>query len=170
MGKEKVMLVGFYKFLCSVEDGQDFLDRIKTDSNKNSACMRAVPIGVLPDVKQVIATATVQATVTHNIHEDRFYSRAIALMAYFATYESLGFEHMADYLIEYLPSQDAKFFYIFDQPWDETQEVRQTKTVPVGITTVHDGFHIITTCNSLMEMKKKGIEIEGDTDSVNAIT
>src|SRR4051812_13889293 len=37
---------GFYDFLCQVQDGTDFLERIRADSDKSGSAMRATPVGL----------------------------------------------------------------------------------------------------------------------------
>ena len=57
---------GFYGFLCDVSDGDDFLRRVRPDSDKSGAAMRAAPVGLFPTVGEVVDKCTVQAAVTHN--------------------------------------------------------------------------------------------------------
>ena len=57
---------GFYQFLQEVEDEDDFLRRIRPDSDKSGAAMRACPIGVFPSVGTVIDRAESQAALTHD--------------------------------------------------------------------------------------------------------
>ena len=56
---------GFYRFLEEVKDGSDFLNKIKPDSEKSGAAMRASPVGLFPDLKEVVERTTVQASITH---------------------------------------------------------------------------------------------------------
>ncbi len=44
----------FYAFLNEVEDGTEFLAKIRPDSDKSGAAMRAAPLGVLPTIDQVV--------------------------------------------------------------------------------------------------------------------
>src|SRR5207237_10064025 len=57
---------GFYAFLQEVRDGADFLARIRPDSDKSGAAMRAGPIGVCRPIAEVIRRCTIQAALTHN--------------------------------------------------------------------------------------------------------
>jgi ADP-ribosyl-[dinitrogen reductase] hydrolase len=45
---------GFYKLLCELQDGDDLLARIRPDSDKSGASMRAAPLGVFPTIGEVI--------------------------------------------------------------------------------------------------------------------
>jgi ADP-ribosyl-[dinitrogen reductase] hydrolase len=44
----------FHQFLLTVRDGKNFLARIRPDSDKSAAAMRAPPIGVFPSLEEVI--------------------------------------------------------------------------------------------------------------------
>ena len=56
----------FHQFLLEVKDGADFLAKIRADSDKSGAAMRACPIGVLRSTRTVIDRATLQARLPHN--------------------------------------------------------------------------------------------------------
>ena len=57
---------GFYQFLLTVADGEDFLRRIRPDSDRSGSAMRACPLGVLPSLEKVIDASRIQAAITHN--------------------------------------------------------------------------------------------------------
>ena len=71
---------GYSDFIRSVRDEHEFLDRIKPDSEKSGAAMRASPIGVLSDTSRVIERATSQASITHNTYTGIRSACAAALM------------------------------------------------------------------------------------------
>lgn len=56
----------FYRFLQSVNSGDEFLSQLDGTSDKSGGAMRATPIGVFPTVKKVKEKATLQAAITHN--------------------------------------------------------------------------------------------------------
>ena len=45
---------GFYAFLQEVTSGDEFLQRIRPDSDKSGAAMRAGPLGVFPTIGEVV--------------------------------------------------------------------------------------------------------------------
>jgi ADP-ribosylglycohydrolase len=57
-----------YKILCSSNSTNEFLERIAAfeKSSKNGGCMRAVPIGLLPDFNLVRNFSRFQAEITHS--------------------------------------------------------------------------------------------------------
>src|SRR3989344_4453617 len=56
----------FQEFLEEIRDGNEFLERIKPESDKSGSAMRASPMGYLPTIKEVIEYATIQAKITHD--------------------------------------------------------------------------------------------------------
>jgi len=57
---------GFQAFLATVRDGPDFMARIRPDSAKSGAAMRAGAIGLLPTLADVLEVAARQARLTHD--------------------------------------------------------------------------------------------------------
>lgn len=76
----------FYGFLQEVHTGPEFLARIKPDSDKSGAAMRAGPIGLLPSVAEVLHFADVQARVTHNTLDGVASAQAAALAVHYCHY------------------------------------------------------------------------------------
>lgn len=159
----------FQAFLRSVDSGKAFLARIRPDSTKNGAAMRAVPCGVLPTIDAVLDVATIQARTTHDTNEGRFSARAVALMAHFSLYEHGSLADLASYCLRHLPPEDVRLFaYTFETPWNEQRPVKGGER-PIALTTVHAAVHIVSTGTSLIDMLRRVIRIGGDTDSVAAI-
>jgi ADP-ribosylglycohydrolase len=77
----------FYDFLLSVSDGEEFLRRIRPDSDKSGAAMRAAPIGLLPTVDDVLHHAAVQAAVTHDTPAGIASAQAAALAVYYCHHD-----------------------------------------------------------------------------------
>jgi hypothetical protein len=73
----------FYDFLLSVSDGEEFLRRIRPDSDKSGAAMRAAPIGLLPTVDDVLHHAAIQAAVTHDTPAGIASAQAAAPVVYY---------------------------------------------------------------------------------------
>ena len=160
---------GFQAFLESVVDGPDFLARIRPDSDKNGAAMRAVPIGVLPDPKQVLDVAEVQARVTHDTPDGVLSAQAVALMSHFALHvdEPLG-HGAADWhapMVEFLDRHLPAFLPTFST-MGPTFPVKAPR---VGVRTAQAVFILLSECKSLMEILERVIQGGGDTDSVAAI-
>src|SRR6185437_6460245 len=73
---------GFYHFLQTMRDGEQFLREIRPDSDKSGAAMRAAPIGIYPTIAQVVERCSVQAALTHNTPDGINAAVAAALMTH----------------------------------------------------------------------------------------
>ena len=77
----------FYEFLTWVEDGADFLARIKPHSDKSGAAIRATPIGLYADANEVVKRCRTQAALTHDTPDGTNAAVAAALLAHYCAYE-----------------------------------------------------------------------------------
>jgi len=73
---------GLAALLQDCVDGADLRRRIRPDSRRNGAAMRAIPIGLLADEAAVLRVAAASARVTHDTPEGIASAQAIALMAH----------------------------------------------------------------------------------------
>ncbi len=147
-------------------DASHMRSLIVPTSNKNGGCMRAVPVGVLKDVKQVMDVTATQAAVTHGTWGGINSSMAVALMSHFALYDGRSFASMFRWCRNQLPS-----FEYFKEPWEGRVGSSSTDkhNIGVGMCTAWAVHTLLTTEDSLMGMLKRTIEWGGDTDSVAAI-
>lgn len=152
---------GFQKFLESVSSGEEFLEKIRPDSDKNGAAMRSVPIGILEDIDDVWDVAEVQAKVTHNTLGGMLSSIAVALMAHYAMYVEDPLEEK--YIMPWLKSIIPEFT---DQYKGNPGRV---KGLGVGLKTANAVLYLITSQKNLLGILKETIINGGDTDSVAAI-
>lgn len=146
---------GFYDFLRSINSGEEFLNKIKPDSVKNGACMRAVPLGLYSDYKEVIRKSTIQAQVTHNTPIGINSSVAVSLLAYFFKYEISYKENMIPFITKYTKGD-------WNIPYYEEVSGNGEITVRAVIT-------ILNKCNTLSEILYESIKLGGDVDSVASI-
>ena len=169
-GKRQAYATGFQKFLCSIQSGEEFLEKIRPDSEKNGAAMRAVPFGVIKDIDALLTEATTQASVTHNTHAGIFSSRVIALMSHYAFYsDDPFFDMLAEFCFENLPSEDVKKYgWIFMDRWPNKRVNNQGK-FPIAVSTVHAVFDLLRYQNFFIDILKQTILWGGDTDSVAAL-
>lgn len=167
-GKRRGYSRGFQSVLDECETGSDLLEKVSGTSEKNGACMRAVPLGVIPDIHNMLDTATLQASITHNTAPAIFSAKAVGLMSRFSLYTNDSFSKMGEFCVEFLdPEERDDYAHIFREPWQG--RVVGSDVTPVSITTVHAVHHLLTNCNSLMEIMNAIIDFGGDTDSVAAI-
>ena len=74
---------GFHDFLTSVSDGEEFLRLVDGRSDKSGAAMRAAPIGLYPEIREVIHRSTVQAKLTHDTPDGTNAGIASSLLAHY---------------------------------------------------------------------------------------
>jgi ADP-ribosyl-[dinitrogen reductase] hydrolase len=151
---------GFQHLLESIKDGQELLEKLHPDSDKNGAAMRAVPIGVLPNPWQVLEVADTQARITHDTLDGVISARAVAIMSHYALYES---KPMNGALLEYVQSYLPEFR---NDVWTKLSPVTGPR---VGIKTAEAVLFLLQRNHTLLGLLRQCIEIGGDTDSVAAI-
>ncbi|MBI2473668.1 ADP-ribosylglycohydrolase family protein [Candidatus Uhrbacteria bacterium] len=167
----------FQDFLESEQarTGPSFLSHVGGTSDKNGAAMRAVPIGVLATVEEVINAALMNASITHDTHWGRFSSVIVALLSHFALYTNRPFSEFSDWCKR---ENVGKFYPEFDL----TQLQRMMAVVwngpvhgirgqcSVAQVTVHAVLHLLTRTDSLSSSMLQAVRWGGDVDSVMAIT
>ncbi|MDO8599495.1 MAG: ADP-ribosylglycohydrolase family protein [bacterium] len=152
---------GFQAFLESVRTGVEFLERIRPNSNKNGAAMRAVPIGVLTTADEVRAVAALQARITHDTLDGVFSAQAVALMSHFALWRRDPLSAIPDFVWSHLPGVDLR------KRWQG--EVRSSHATSVAMATTRAVADLVTHAQSTEEVLRRAIDFGGDTDSVAAI-
>lgn len=167
-GKRQGYSRAFQAIINECETGDDLLAKIIPSSEKNGACMRAVPLGVISNINDMLDTAILQASVTHNTPKAILSAKVVALMSHFSLYSNDSFSRMGEFCIEFLESEERdNYSYIFKTPWQG--RVIGTDVLPVSITTVHAVHYLLTNYNSLIDIMSAIIDFGGDTDSVAAI-
>jgi ADP-ribosylglycohydrolase len=154
---------GFQAFLESINDGQEFLDKIKPESEKSGAAMRATPIGVreLSKVKDYIEKTKIQAELTHKTKKGVDAAIASTLLSVFCWNESPERQpdvnrHLPAFLESYVPG------YEWTTPW-------RGKVGPLGIMSVKAAVTAIIETNNFQNLLKRCISFTGDVDTVAAI-
>lgn len=146
---------GFYDFLQGVDSGAAFLERIRPDSDKSGAAMRATPIGLYPGVREVIKRCTAQAKLTHDTIDGTNAGVAAALLAHYCAYD-LG------------PLAEAGRFIASNVagPW-EAEWVG--KVGPKGWMSVRAAITAVCRGGSLSGMLRECVAFTGDVDTVAAV-
>jgi len=160
----------FHKFLCGCSGGQDFLDRIGGDSDKNGGMMRSMPIGVLPTVEQVLEVTTMQAAITHNTQDGLFGARAVALMSHLALHTDIPLAEIPREAYKLLPDEDQQNYrFIMTGIWTRNVPIDKSSSVSLAVNTLRAVCDLLTYEDSLMAMMRRIIGCGGDTDTVGAI-
>jgi ADP-ribosylglycohydrolase len=146
---------GFYKFLCEVVDGSQFLATIKPTSDKSGGAMRVVPFGIYPKVETVIALATMQAAITHNTTDGINAAVTAALMAHYFLYNLGTKADLPKFLDSHVPGN-------WGETWSGLVGEKGWMAVRAAVTAVvaHD---------SLSEILRQCVDFTGDIDTVAAI-
>ena len=146
---------GFFGLLQEVTSGAELLARLRPDSDKSGAAMRAAPLGVLPTVGEVVDRCRVQAAITHDTPDGINAATAAALMAHYFLYD-LG--PKAD-LVDFLRAQVAGGFAV---PWSG-------KVGPKGWMSVGAAITAVARNDRLSALLVDCVAFTGDVDTVAAI-
>ena len=144
----------FYDFLITVQDGADFLERIKPHSDKSGAAMRALPVGYLGDADMVLAVTAEQARLTHDTPDGVRSAQAVALSAHYLIHQLGPKAGLADYLEKRMGSG------WFD--W-------QGKVGAPGLDSARAALTSFANHLSMSSMLKECIAWTGDVDTVAAL-
>jgi ADP-ribosyl-[dinitrogen reductase] hydrolase len=148
---------GFYNFLQSVKDGEDFLARIRPDSDKSGAAMRAAPLGLLSDTANVIEKCRVQAAVTHNTPLGIEAAIAAALSVHYFAHDHGPKADLGAYLCEHVPGDIA-----WDAPYTGKVKSKGWMSTQAAVTAVMRN-------TSLSALLRDCIAFTGDVDTVATI-
>lgn len=145
----------FYGFLKAVDDGTDFLARIRPHSDRSGAAMRAGPVGLLPDLATVLDRATVQARVTHDTDAGIASAQAAALMVHHFAHRRGQPEHVGEFVSEHVAGP-------WDRPWRGRVSMK-------GTDCVHAAISAVAAHSSLRELLRSCVAFGGDVDTVATI-
>lgn len=145
----------FYAFLQEVNDGEEFLARIKPHSDKSGAARRAGPIGVYPDLKEVIERCRVQAAITHDTPAGINAAVAASLMVHYCLYRLGTKAAFAEFLATHVEGP-------WTTPW-------QGRVGPKGMMSVRAALTAVAAHHRLSELLKVCITFTGDVDTVATI-
>lgn len=145
----------FYRFLKTIKDGHELLEKIKPDSDRSGGAMRATPIGLFPTVDEVKQKCTIQAAITHNTEAGIGAAMAAALMSHYFIY-NLG------------PKKDLLDFIKLHVP--QVNWVLQTEPIgEKGWEAVQGAFTAIMANQTMADILKASVAFTGDVDTVAAI-
>jgi len=146
---------GFYQFLCNINNGQEFLDRIRPNSDRSGSAMRAAPVGIFPTIDEVLEKCTLQAAITHNTPDGIAAANAAALMVHYFLYDIGPKDHLGSFIKDYVPGD-------WDKQWSGFVSIKGIECVRAAITAVVES-------DTISEVLKRCISFGGDVDTVAAI-
>ncbi len=145
-----------YEVLRTSNDGSDFLAAIAPVSDRSGAAMRVSPIGLLPDIKQVLNLAERQAAITHDTPSGRTSAQAIAAMVHYLAY-GLG------------PRGDLGRFIEAHVPGHPWSGIWTGRADMAGLSCAHAAISLVQSATSLSGLLRDAIALGGDTDTVAAM-
>jgi len=146
---------GFHAFLQEIDDGDEFLARIRPYSDKSGAAMRAAPIGVYPDIETVIERCRLQAALTHDTSKGIRAAVAASLMSHYFIYDLGPKAELAQFIAEHVPGS-----------WLESW---QGKVRSKGVMSVRAALTAVMAHDSLRDILRACIAFTGDVDTVATI-
>jgi len=173
---------GFQAFLDSINSGKEFIEKIRHNSIRNGAAMRAAPLGVVEDLDTLIEYAKINARLTHSTPKGIASSVAVALMSHISLYEGFAYTdkdvvrsrivpqmmkidmETAKYIDDVLKMGDLDPVLLFG-------EAHSTMGVPCdGMRTVGAMIHLLTNFYGPREILEESVRLGGDVDSVASIS
>src|SRR3989344_2245056 len=145
----------FYQFLQQVKDGQDFLTKIKPQSDKSGAAMRSPPIGVYGTIEEVVKRATTQARITHDTADGVNAAITAALMTHYFIYDLGSASYLGDF-VEILVGEK------WTKPWKGPVGSKGEMSVRAALTAVSRN-------TKMSELLKSCVAFSGDVDTVATI-
>jgi ADP-ribosyl-[dinitrogen reductase] hydrolase len=146
---------GFYKILCKVGNGKELLAALRPDSDKSGAAMRAGPIGVYPDIDNVIDRCSTQASITHNTPDGINAAVAASLMTHYFVYRLGPRKDLGSFLCDHVPGN-------WNTPWSGAVGSKGWMSVRAAITALH-------TNSTMSHVLHAAVAFTGDVDTVAAI-
>jgi ADP-ribosyl-[dinitrogen reductase] hydrolase len=146
---------GFHRLLRSVRSGDDFLARIRPDSDGGGAAMRAGPLGVLAEIDDVLQRAELQARITHDTPGGAASAQAAALMVHYFVHRLGPPGALGGFVARHVPGE-------WEQPWTGRVGMNGVANVRAAITAVGGQ-------RSLADLLRTCVAYSGDVDTVATI-
>ncbi|CCH33890.1 ADP-ribosylglycohydrolase family protein [Actinosynnema sp. NPDC047251] len=147
---------GFQAFLREVRTGADFLARIRPDSDKSGAAMRAAPLGLLPSVDEVLLHTEVQARVTHDTPDGVASASAAALAVHYCRYDLGPVAEVGGWIADRLGSP------VWARPWEG-------KVGSKGVMSVRAALTALAGHGSASGVLRACVAFTGDVDTVATV-
>ena len=153
---------GFQAILESVDSGVQLIGKLNPISDKSGAAMRAGPIGILSDRREVIEKALLQASITHNHPDGRWAAAASALMTHFFLHTTHPKHELGQWIRVWCVQAGDCTGIRWAEPWTGKVGAQGWMSVRAAITAIqaHD---------TLADILKACVAFSGDVDTVAAI-
>jgi ADP-ribosylglycohydrolase len=145
----------FFGLLKEVNSGQELLERIEPNSERNGSAMRAYPVGVLPSEAEVLEKAALQARITHDTEWGIKAAQAIALSAHFFLYQKGSKAQLPQYLADWQGIQ-------WPLNWQGEVPMKGKETVEAVLSLIQGG-------ERMSKILWEAVDLGGDTDTVASL-
>ncbi|HOY17539.1 MAG TPA: ADP-ribosylglycohydrolase family protein [Haliscomenobacter sp.] len=145
----------FFGLLQEVNSGQDLLDKIVPNSERNGSAMRAYPIGILDTETKVLDKTELQARITHDTEWGVWSAQAIALSAHFFLYKKGAKVQLTQYLEDW---QQIKW----PINWQGEVPMKGKETVEAVLSLVVQG-------DRMSKILMEAVNLGGDADTVASL-
>ncbi len=145
----------FQALIETCENGADLIKNIKPQSTRNGAAMRSVPLGLIVNKDDLLASARTQASVTHETPEGIISSQIIGLASHKLIYEKVFITE-----IPHLIYKETGFS--INTNW-------KTEVACDAVQTIHAVFSSLTRNTKISDLLIDCVNYGGDVDSVAAI-
>lgn len=145
----------FYDFLCEIRDGEEFLAKIIPHSDKSGAAMRAAPLGVLPELREVVERTTLQARLTHDTADGINAAVAAALAVHYCLYHLGPCRALGQFIEAHVPGE-------WNAEW-------KGKVGAQGWMSTRAALTALMRNHSLSDLLRDCIAFTGDVDTVATI-
>ncbi len=142
--------------LQKARNGRDFLAAIEPISDRSGAAMRVSPIGLLPDLSEVLERAAFQAALTHDTPGGRTSACAVATMVHYLARELGPRADLGRFVEIHVPG------HAWAAPWAGRVDMQ-------GISCAHAALSLVQRTQTLGQLLKTAVALGGDTDTVAAI-
>ncbi|MBU4352504.1 MAG: ADP-ribosylglycohydrolase family protein [Nanoarchaeota archaeon] len=170
---------GFQNFLESVSSGEEFLEKINSNSIRNGAAMRSVPLGVLSNLEDIIKYAKINASITHNTPKGITSSVCVATVSHYVFHKLGEYKDIFDFCIDSCQGLDNESISFFErlknrgclEPLLLFGENHADFGVPCdGMRTAGAVLYLVSKSKGNLEKSlTKSILLGGDTDSTASI-
>ncbi|XVV01837.1 ADP-ribosylglycohydrolase family protein [Actinosynnema sp. CA-248983] len=147
---------GFQAFLAEVRTGEDFLARIRPDSDKSGAAMRAAPAGLLSTVDEVLDRTRGQARITHDTPDGIASASAAALAVHYCRYGLGPVVEVGAWIADRLGSP------VWARPW-------HGKVGSKGVMSVRAALTALAGHTTQSEVLRACVAFTGDVDTVATV-
>lgn len=146
---------GLSALLTECADGAELRRRIRPNSRRNGAAMRAVPLALVEDKATLKCLATQQAAVTHDTPDGCLSSVVVSLMGHLLLYDGLRLAQLRDVV-----ARETGF---------ELSDCWSGEVACDAMQTVHAVHTVLLRHRDLPSLLRACVDFGGDVDSVAAI-